>query len=202
MSVDGPLADEAMGAAAVPGASAGSADADRELARRFAAGESGAVRDLYARYAGPVLTVTLARLGDRSLADEAVQETLVKAWRARATFDPGRRLSPWVYTIARRVAADIARRERRRPPTTALPPSVPAEDVTTLVDTWEMWEVRHALGDLPDEEREVVRLTHYVGLSQSQIAGQLGLPIGTVKSRMHRAHRRLARRLAHLEAAV
>jgi len=174
--------------------------ADRALGWRFAAGDLGAVAELYDRFAGPIYTVALSRLGDRQLAEEAVQDVFVKAWRAAATFDPERALSPWLYEIARRSAADIVRRERRRPTTTRLSTAVPADDGPTLGDAWEAWEVRRALAELPPDELELVRLTHFVGLTRSEIAERLGLPIGTVKSRMHRAHRRLAERLAHLKA--
>jgi RNA polymerase sigma-70 factor (ECF subfamily) len=177
-----------------------SAHLERELARRFAAGDVGALREVYDRYAGAVLTVALQRLGHRQLAEEAVQDTFVKAWRAADRFDADRELSPWLYEIARRAAADIARRERRRPATTALPPDLAAAEACSLDAAWETWQVRCALRDLPVDERELVRLTHYVGLSQSQIAERLGLPLGTVKSRLHRAHHRLAGVLAHLRA--
>jgi RNA polymerase sigma-70 factor (ECF subfamily) len=172
---------------------------DRELGRRFAAGERRAIGDVYARYAGPVYTVAISRLGDRQLAEEVVQEVFVKAWRAAATFDPERPLSPWLYEIARHSAEDVARRERRRPRTTDLPLALAAADGVTIDAAWEAWQVRAALGDLPADERELVRLVHYVGLTHSQIAGKLGMPIGTVKSRLHRAHHRLAQRLAHLK---
>jgi RNA polymerase sigma factor (sigma-70 family) len=175
----------------------GGAAEDRDLARRFVAGEAESVRRIYARYAGPVLTVALSRLADRDLAEEAVQETFLKAWRARATFDPERSLGPWLYMIARRTAADLARGERRRPATTPLPAAL-AADEPDHGDPWEAWQVRCALRDLSGDERELIRLTHYVGLTHSQIAERTGLPIGTVKSRLHRAHRRLAERLAHL----
>lgn len=175
--------------------------AERELARRFATGDPAAVAEAFDRYAGAVYTVTMSRLRDRGLAEEAVQDTFVKAWRAAASFDPTRDLRPWLYEIARRAAADIARRERRRPSTTTLSPDVPATESTTLTDAWEAWQVRLALDELPPVERELLRLTHFVGLTQSQIATRTGLPLGTVKSRLHRAHRRLAPRLAHLRPA-
>jgi RNA polymerase sigma-70 factor (ECF subfamily) len=180
---------------------AGAADPiedDRELARRFAAREADSVRQLYARWGGPVLTVALGWLRDRDLAEEAVQETFVKAWRAAGTFDPQRDLGPWLYTIARRVAIDLGRRARRRPATTPLTPTTPAPDGPTLDQTWEAWQVRSALRDLPEDERELIRLIHYVGLTQSQVAERTGVPLGTVKSRSHRAHHHLAERLAHL----
>jgi RNA polymerase sigma factor (sigma-70 family) len=173
---------------------------DRELARRFASGDREIVRELYARYGGAIYTVAIRRLNDPRLAEEAVQDTFVKAWRAASSFDPDRELSPWLYQIARRAAEDIARRENRQPATITLTPGAPGhvyEDGTPL-DAWEAWQVRNALSDLPGDERELVRLTHYVGLTQSEIAEQLGIPLGTVKSRVHRAHRRLAARLTHL----
>jgi RNA polymerase sigma factor (sigma-70 family) len=176
----------------------GPVDDDRELARRFAARETDSMRGLYARWAGPVLTVSIRWLGDRHLAEDAVQETFVKAWRASSTFDPQRDLGPWLYTIARRVALDIGRRERRRPATTPLRPSTPAPDGPTIDQVWEAWQVRCALRDLPGDERELIWLAHYVGLTQPQIADRLKLPLGTVKSRSHHAHRHLAERLAHL----
>lgn len=181
-------------------------DHDRDLARRFAAGDLDAVRQIYARYAGAVHTVAVARLRDPALAEEAVQDAFVKAWRAAGTFDPDRDLSPWLYQIARRAAEDIARRESRRPPTIGLGAALSNGELATTVDdswdAWEAWQVRSALSDLPGDERELVRLTHYVGLSQSQIAQRLGIPLGTVKSRVHRAHRRLAGRLAHLRSTA
>ncbi|HEY7070059.1 MAG TPA: sigma-70 family RNA polymerase sigma factor [Acidimicrobiales bacterium] len=172
--------------------------ADGELARRFAAGDPSAVRVVYDRFSGPVMTVATSRLHDRALAEEAVQEVFLKAWQAHARYDPQRPLSPWLYAIARRTAADIARRERRRPRTTSLPRGLAAPEAATFTGTWEQWTVRRALQDLPAGERELLRLTHYRGLTQAEIAETLGIPVGTVKSRVHRAHRRLAGRLAHL----
>jgi RNA polymerase sigma factor (sigma-70 family) len=83
-----------------------------------------------------------------------------------------------------------ARREPKDEAAIALPPS--------MEGIWEAWQIRIALDMLPAEEREVVRAQHFVGLSHAQIAQQLAVPIGTVKSRSHRAHRRLASMLGHL----
>ena len=68
--------------------------------------------------------------------------------------------------------------------------------------TWEAWEVRTALAELPPDEREVVRLSHFVGMTHGEIAEHVGVPIGTVKSRSNRAHRRLAALLAHVVRAT
>jgi RNA polymerase sigma factor (sigma-70 family) len=176
-------------------------DDETGLVARFAAGDEQAVRWVYERYAGPILTVALSILGRRDLADEAVQTTLLKAWRAADTFDTSRELAPWLYTIARRVSIDIYRREQCTPVT-------PLEDHDVAVvplafeQTWEAWEVRNALDQLPPDEREVARLSHLVGLSHREIAEQLGVPLGTVKSRSARAHQRLARSLRHVVGTV
>jgi RNA polymerase sigma factor (sigma-70 family) len=74
---------------------------------------------------------------------------------------------------------------------------VPVEPVSTE-RLWEAWQVRRAVDDLPADEAAVVRLAHFYQLTQSEIAAQLGLPLGTVKSRSHRAHKRLAAALGHL----
>src|SRR4029077_4768288 len=97
-----------------------------------------------------------------------------------------------------RAAIDLYRRRARGPEPVepkdetaiALPPS--------MEGIWEAWQIRIALDMLPAEEREVVRDQHFVGLSHAQIAQQLAVPIGTVKSRSHRSHRRLASMLGHL----
>jgi RNA polymerase sigma-70 factor (ECF subfamily) len=171
---------------------------DTDLVARFAAGEEHAVREVYETYARPVLTVAMSALGRRDLAEEVVQTTMLQAWRAAGTFDVSRELAPWLYAIARRVAIDIHRRESRAP----LPAEVADDDVTveplSFQRTWEAWEVRVALDRLPPDEREVVRLAHLVGLTHREVAERLGVPVGTVKSRSSRAHRRLASLLGHL----
>jgi RNA polymerase sigma-70 factor (ECF subfamily) len=175
---------------------------ERDLAARFAAGDEAAVRAISERYAGPILTVAMGTLAKRDLADEAVQTTMLKAWRAAGSFDPTRELAPWLYAIARRVSIDIYRRERRA----ATPDELSDEQVAVVPlsfeRTWEAWEVRTALAELPPDEREVVRLSHFVGMTHGEIAGHLGVPIGTVKSRSNRAHRRLAALLAHVVRAT
>ena len=175
---------------------------DADTVERFRDGDDDAVRLVYREYGRLVYTVALRTLGQRELAEEATQQTFVQAWRAAATYESTRPLGPWLATIARRVAIDIHRREARRatsdiddvPPGHAalitLPPSADAMHAT--------WAVREAIDELPADERELVRLQHLEGFSQSEIAERLGLPIGTVKSRSFRAHKRLVARLGHL----
>lgn len=167
------------------------------LMQRFQRGDPEAVRDLYLRYGRPIFTVALRSLGDRSLAEEAVQLTFLKAWRSSSRFELGRDPAPWLYAIARRAAVDVYRRERRHrehreeeSEMAVLPPS--------FESLWEVWEVRSALDELPKEERAVIEATFYRQLTHSEAAQELGIPIGTVKSRSHRAFQRLAGVLSHL----
>lgn len=171
---------------------------------RFCAGDSDAMRSVYRAYGRLVFAVAHNALGSRELAEEATQETFVKAWRAAKSFDPGRDLGPWLATIARRTAIDLHRREARRA-TTALEHEADrpaAVDVATVVGrSFEVWEVRRAVDELPDDERAVVRLQHLEGLTHAEVAERLNVPLGTVKSRSHRAHQRLAAGLGHLRGS-
>jgi RNA polymerase sigma-70 factor (ECF subfamily) len=179
---------------------------DPAVMERFRAGDDDAVRALYRQYGRLVFTIALRILGNRQLAEDATQQTFLQAWRAASSFESDKDPAPWLATITRRVAIDIQRSEARRPSTSlevtsadepalvSLPPS--AESV------WETWQVREAIDGLQPEEREVVRLQHIEGHSQSEIATQLGIALGTVKSRSHRAHQHLATRLKHLREPI
>ena len=81
---------------------------------RFRAGDPDAVRVVYREYGRLVFAVAYRALGSRELAEDATQQTFVKAWRSAASFDPSRELGPWLATIARRTAIDVHRQEARR----------------------------------------------------------------------------------------
>ncbi|MGB8858028.1 MAG: sigma-70 family RNA polymerase sigma factor [Ilumatobacteraceae bacterium] len=168
----------------------------------FRRGDETAVRSVYRQYSGLVMAVAMRVLGDRGLAEEAVQQAFLQAWRSAAGFEEGRDLAPWLATIARRVAIDVQRRESRRP-VTALDDADPTDrSLVTLPPSeeqaWETGQVRLAIDALPTDERNIVRLQHVQGFTHQQIAEQLGIAVGTVKSRSFRAHRALAATLAHL----
>lgn len=174
---------------------------DADLASQFASGDPDSVRVVYQTYGRLVFSVAYKVLGDSSLAEDATQQTFVQAWRAAASYDPGRPLTAWLTTIARRVAIDVYRRERRHrahenietaesPELVVLPPS--AESIHDVL------EVRQALEELPPQDRQLIRMQHLDDLSHAQIASELDIPLGTVKSRSFRAHRRLASLLGHL----
>ena len=175
---------------------------DPDVLAGFAAGDPEAVRAVYKAYGRLVYAVAYKLLGDQGLAEEATQQAFVQAWRAAGSYDPAREVGPWLATIARRTAIDIHRREARGrhgsldgadpgdQALISLPPS--AEQV------YDVWEVRRAIDALDPRDAELVRLQHFEDLTHAQIAERLGIPVGTVKSRSFRVHRRLAGLLGHL----
>ena len=173
---------------------------DRELASRFPGGGDDVVRAVYRRFGGAIYTIAMSILGDAGRAADVVQSTFVNAWQASARFDPARDLGPWLYTIARRQAIDAYRRDRRAEPTDPSELEI-VELPKSLEQAWEVWQVRLALDQLSIEERDVVRLSWFDGLAHPEIAERLGVPLGTVKSRSYRAHKRLASLLAHVRDA-
>jgi RNA polymerase sigma factor (sigma-70 family) len=175
---------------------------DSRVRARFADGDPDAVRAVYRAYGRLVYAVAYRLLADRGLSEEATQQTFLKAWQASASVDPNRELGPWLATIARRVAIDLHRRETRHS-------AAPLDEVTsedpalvsmpmTVEAAYEIWEVRRAVSALPADDQQVARLQHFEGLTHAQIGQRLGVPVGTVKSRSFRAHKRLATDLHHL----
>jgi RNA polymerase sigma-70 factor (ECF subfamily) len=171
---------------------------DRDVLERFRLGDEAAVKAVYDRFGGPVFALSMSILGEHGLAADATQQTFIKAWRAASTYDPERDFGPWIYAIARRTAIDLYRKRSRIVVSDEV-------DVVTfppgLETVWEVFEVRSALDRLPDEERQVVKLSHFDGFTHVEIAERLDIPVGTVKSRSHRAHRRLVEMLKHVEEA-
>ncbi len=171
------------------------------LEARFVTGDPDAVRELFQRYGALVYSVAYKVLGDNALAEDATQQAFVQAWRAAATFDPARAVGPWLAAIARRTAIDVYRTERRHRHHEDLEdgdgPSIPPPSADQLS---EVWEVRKALDNLSDSDRDLIRLQHYGELTHAEIAERLDIPLGTVKSRSHRAHRKLAGLLGHLRS--
>lgn len=168
---------------------------------RFRAGDPEAVRSLYLEYGGAAYTIALRALGEPSLAAECVRRTFLQAWREAGRFDPDRAVGPWLHAIARRAAIDLhldaTASAQDSPGTEAGGSHLPL----SFERTWEAWEVRMALDQLPRDEREIVRRIHLDGLTQGEVARETGVPIGAVKSRALRAHRRLAGLLSHLVEA-
>lgn len=169
---------------------------DSEVFERFRSGDEEAVKWVYSRFSGAVFALSMNILRDQGWAADATQQTFVKVWRAAGSFDPTRAIEPWIYSIARRTAIDIYRKERRGPIIDVVETGEPGPSMDRI---WEVYQVRLAVDQLSDDEREVVRMSHFEGLTHPEIAERLDIPVGTVKSRSHRAHKNLLILLAHLE---
>jgi RNA polymerase sigma-70 factor (ECF subfamily) len=173
---------------------------DSRTLNAFRRRDENAVRAMYREYGKLVYAVAHHALGRHDLAEEAVQQTFVNAWRAADRFDVDRDPAPWLATIARRAAIDIHRRESRRP-AGAVTDLTAYERITAATPTEPpdaVWQVRAAIEALPSNEATIVRLQHLDGMTHTEISEKLGMALGTVKSRSHRAHRSLARLLGHL----
>jgi len=166
---------------------------DGELIQRAGAGDRSAFEQLYRRYARSVYGLALRRLGDRGRAEDAVQETFASIWRSAKTYKPERGPgAPWLYAVARNAIVD---RHRVAPePAVEVPEEAAAEagPPERAEQAWTQWRVHRALDELPEHEREVIALAYWRGLSQSEVAERLGIPLGTVKTRTRSALQRLA----------
>jgi len=171
----------------------GAVTTDGELIQRAGEGDASAFEDLYRRYARPVFGLALRRLGDRGRAEDAVQETFASIWRSARTYRPERGPgAPWLYAVARNAIVD---RGRARPEPVADAPDEASPDPgpgDRAEESWVQWRVHRALEELPEREREVIALAYWSGLSQSEVAEFLGIPLGTVKTRTRAALQRLA----------
>lgn len=172
---------------------------DRTTVDQFRRGNDDAVRAVYRFYSGSVTAVVASMISDRETVGDVVQQTFVKAWQNGDRLDPSLPIGPWIRTIARRTAIDALRAVQRRPAVALGSVAEPAGTPVAFDAAWVAGEVRSALDQLPEEERMVLELAHLGGLSHGEIADRLAIPLGTVKSRSHRGHRRLASHLRHLK---
>lgn len=176
---------------------------ESRLIAQIAQGDEQAFLSIYDRYASRVYGLTLHILGDPMLAEEATQDTFLKLWsRARQYLTERGPFLPWLLTIARHVALDRLRLEARRPTISdANDPentwqTLPDHETTSEENRWR--SLYFTLQTLPPEQRKIIELAYYQGMSQSEIAEMLGLPLGTVKTRLRAAMEKL-RRLWHEE---
>jgi RNA polymerase sigma-70 factor (ECF subfamily) len=191
-----------------PGVRAHARDAervdDRVLVARMAAADERAVQDLVARHGDALYALARSMLGEHADAEEVCADAFLQAWRTARTFDPSRgSVIAWLATMVRSRSLDRLRARRQHglklqrvaepvlhgggeavtPPEEA--PDRKAEGVEARA------LVARALADLPEAQRSVIELAYFSGLSQSEIAAQLGVPLGTVKTRTLTALRRL-----------
>jgi RNA polymerase sigma factor (sigma-70 family) len=164
---------------------------DEALVALVARGDEPALAELYDRVGRVAYGLALRVVRDERLAEDAVQEGFLAVWRTAAAFRAERaKASTWILTLVHRRAVDLVRREERRraeplPEEVSTAPGQ-AEDPTDEA-AWLRYErerVQTALAQLPDMQREAIELAYYGGYSQSELAERLGVPLGTIKSRM------------------
>jgi RNA polymerase sigma factor (sigma-70 family) len=161
--------------------------------------------ELFDHFAPRLKGYLMKQGADDAVAEEVAQDVMVTLWRKADLFDPRKSsASTWLFRIARNRRIDRLRRQK----TAELDPEEPALQPTPLPDVADEMDarlreerVRAAMASLPEEQKEVVRLAFFIGLSHSEISDQTGLPLGTVKSRIRLAFGRL-RQLIEADEAV
>jgi RNA polymerase sigma-70 factor (ECF subfamily) len=166
---------------------------DSELLVRIAARDREAFEVIYHRYIRSIFGLALQRLRDRERAEDAVQEMFAAVWRSASSYKPERGpAAPWLYAVARNAIVDRVRAHNELPeevPDVVSTEPGPAERAES---SYLSWRVHRAMEELPEKEREVLELAYWSGLSQTEVASFLGIPLGTVKTRTRSALSRLA----------
>lgn len=178
---------------------------DEQLLADYRNGDVAAFETLIRRYQPDLVRFLTRLLGERQLAEDAFQETFLQIHLSADTFDTGRRLKPWLFTIAANKGRDILRRRARRQTQDLSAPveggsgqdgrvtfvdlmeiDVPSPDASVTTDERDKL-VQEAIDSMPWSLREILLLAYFQRLSYAQIAEELGIPLGTVKSRLHAA---------------
>jgi RNA polymerase sigma-70 factor (ECF subfamily) len=169
---------------------------DHALAERMAAGDERALGELYDRHGRVMYALACAIVGERTDADEVVVDSFGQAWRTAAHFDPARgSVAAWLATITRTRALDFVRARGRRSRALVRAAVLSEHGVASPVAAGDAPDrgteraeagrlVTRALAVLPEPQRRAIQLAYFGGLSQSEIAGELGEPLGTVKTRI------------------
>lgn len=179
---------------------------DATLAGQVTAKNPDALATLYERYGAACYQLARHITGNDTLAEDAVQEAFLGLWRSPAAYVPGRgSLRSWLLGLTHHKAVDFVRREtaQQRRQTAwaaqrAFDPPPDGDPATASIEGMQAKEVRAALAELPEEQRQALGLAYFGGYTQRQIAQLTGVPLGTVKTRTLTAIRRLQSRLAAL----
>jgi RNA polymerase sigma factor (sigma-70 family) len=172
---------------------------DEDVLGLVARGDERALGELYDRYGRIAYGLALRVLRDATLAEDAVQDAFLAVWRSAARFLRERaKPSTWILTLVHRRAVDLVRREERRRGEPLDDTEHPAGETTDeeVAVREQRRLVQEVLRELPPTEREALELAYYGGFTQSELAERLGVPLGTVKSRMFSGLRRLRDLLA------
>lgn len=181
--------------------------ADPFLVERVVQRDADALSEVYRRYGAACFRLARQVTGSPSLAEDCVQEAFLALWRRPESYRSGQgALGPWLLGLTHHKAVDLVRREsaqQRRGVAEAarLAVQAPPAHLDPVAATWSAMEaeqVREVLGELSAAQREVIALAYYGGYTQREIAGLVGIPLGTVKTRMMTGMRRLAERLGPL----
>jgi RNA polymerase sigma-70 factor (ECF subfamily) len=150
--------------------------------------EEPGLRAAYAAHGGELYGFAVRSLGDAGLAEEAVQETFLRAWRHSDRFDPEvASLRTWLFAICRHVIVDLARRRAVRPPVVGAVAGDdgPVDAVDEVDRALVAWQVEEALRRIGHDHRRVLVEVYYRARPYAEVAGELGIPVGTVKSRVY-----------------
>jgi RNA polymerase sigma-70 factor (ECF subfamily) len=159
---------------------------DEDLLRRVAARDPAALASLYDRYAPLVYGLARRIVRDEDQAEDLVQEVFLRLWNRPEVYDRGRgTFRAWLLSIAHHLAVDVLRRRRREVSYQDKLAGPGTDDpVDTAMGQLEGAAVRSLLGRLPPDQRRVIELAYFEGLTQREIAARLGEPLGTVKTRL------------------
>ena len=163
---------------------------DEDLLLAAAQGDPEAIGRLYDRHQGTMYGLAIRITDDAGLAQDVVQEAMLGVWRNASRFDPGRaKARTWMLALVHHRAIDALR--RRRASVTLPEPDVPPPAALVVPDIWDdvvgrldAMALRDALARVPVAQREVIELAYFAGRTQQEIASQVGIPLGTVKSRV------------------
>ncbi len=188
---------------------------DRELAELAAAGREPAFRELLTRYERPVFSLVFRMVRDRTLAEDLAQESFIRAFNAIDSYDPRYKFSNWIFKIANNHTIDHLRKRKldtvsidgsphattsEQEERTSLTVASGEESPLDYVEHKELGgQIEEAIGELRPEYRTAILLRHVEGYAYDEIAEIMALPLGTVKTYLHRARNELKTRLAHLD---
>ena len=162
------------------------------IGERFAAGDERALEECQSRF-GPLLLANARRVVGPSDAEDVVQTVMIEAWRKRHRYDPGRPLEAWLLTILRRRAIDLLRKQKTVVVNLDTSGELSSEDGREAAQRFALaFDVRRALNELPDPQRETLVLAYFGGMSQSELASRTDTPLGTIKARTRGGLQRLA----------
>ena len=182
---------------------------ERELVRRIAEQDRAAFEALYGHFARRLGGYLFKLLRRHDLVEEALDDVMLVVWQKAETFDPGARVSTWLFGIAHRKALKVMERSRRHlravgpPPESAMsdPPERVTDPEETVVQRDQLRRLARGIEALPTDQRAVLELTFFEGRSYAEISQVLGCPVNTVKTRMFHARKQLRRSLERGVAA-